>query len=652
MAGLTAAYLLQRTHDVTLFETDDRLGGHAHTHDIGTPDDRVLPIDSGFIVHNERTYPNLLRLFSELGVATQPTEMSMSITCAGCGLEYAGARGLPGLFAQLRRAGDPAYLRMLTEVKRFHAHARRLLDHADAEDTGTDVDGLTLGTFLALGGYSRYFVQHFMIPVVSCVWSTGTRASLEYPALYLFRFLDNHGMLSVTGSPQWRTVTGGSRTYVEQAAKGLSGVQTGTGIRAVTRHPDGVELIDDDGQRHAADAVVVATHPDQALRLLGDPTDDERAVLGAFAYSRNETAAAHRLPHAAHLPAGPGLVELPDGRLRRPLRGRAGQLLDEPAAGPRRAGRLPGHPQRHRPDRARLGAAPDGLRAPRLHAGLGGRPAAAARADHRPDRLRRRLPRLGFPRGRLRVGCAGGRGVRGGLVTGLQLRRPDPAATVPDRTPVATPALYDVRIAHTRSAPLRNSFEYGGYLWLVDLDDVAAGRLVQGRPLPRWLRSQARFESADHLGDPAASIKDNVVALARQHGIDDVDRVLMLASARSGLGRASYVFNPLSTHWCYRADGSPACLVAEVHNTYGERHGYLLRLDDAGRAEADKEFYVSPFLEVDGRYLMRFSPPGRPAAHHHGAPAGRGHPVHRPGPGHRPPRHRGVACSAPPCDTP
>ena len=114
VAGLTAAYLLQRTHDVTLFETDDRLGGHAHTHDIGTPDDRVLPIDSGFIVHNERTYPNLLRLFGELGVATQPTEMSMSITCAGCGLEYAGARGLPGLFAQLRRAGDPAYLRMLT----------------------------------------------------------------------------------------------------------------------------------------------------------------------------------------------------------------------------------------------------------------------------------------------------------------------------------------------------------------------------------------------------------------------------------------------------------------------------------------------------------------------------------------------------------
>jgi DUF1365 family protein len=175
---------------------------------------------------------------------------------------------------------------------------------------------------------------------------------------------------------------------------------------------------------------------------------------------------------------------------------------------------------------------------------------------------------------------------------------------------VATPALYDVRIAHTRRTPLRNSFEYGGYLWLVDLDDVAAGRLTQGRPLPRWLRSQARFDTADHLGDPAATIKGNVVAFAREHGVDDVRRVLMLASARSGAGRASYVFNPLSTHWCYRADGSLTCIVAEVHNTYGQRHAYLLRPDEAGRAAADKAFYVSPFLEVAGRYLMRFSDPG------------------------------------------
>ena len=287
VAGLTAAYLLQRTHDVTLFEADDRLGGHAHTHELPGPRGRSVSVDSGFIVHNERTYPHLIRLFRELDVATQPTEMSMSIKCAGCGLEYAGARGLSGLFAQLRQAGNPAYLRMLTEVKAFHRAARRLLRHADAG--GADVHNVTLGTFLAVCGFSTYFTRHFVLPLVSCVWSAGAGVSLEYPAVYLFRFLSNHGMLSVTGSPQWRTVTGGSITYVERAAKGLSAVQTGLGIRTLTRHPDGVDLVDADGQHHDADVVVVATHADQALALLGDPTDAEREVLGAFRYSRNET---------------------------------------------------------------------------------------------------------------------------------------------------------------------------------------------------------------------------------------------------------------------------------------------------------------------------------------------------------------------------
>jgi predicted NAD/FAD-binding protein len=288
VAGLTAAYLMQRTHDVTLFEADDRLGGHAHTHEIASADGRPVAVDSGFIVHNARTYPHLLRLFRELDVATQPTEMSMSIACDGCGLEYAGARGVAGLFAQPRRVGNAGYLRMLTEVKAFHRAAKRLLAHADA-GPGDDVDGLTLGTFLAVCGFSPYFVRHFVLPVVSCVWSAGAGQSMEYPAVYLFRFLENHGMLSVTGSPEWRTVTGGSATYVERAAKGLSAVQTGAGIRGLTRHVDGVDLVDADGQHHAADVVVVATHADQALALLGDPTDAERAVLGSFSYSRNET---------------------------------------------------------------------------------------------------------------------------------------------------------------------------------------------------------------------------------------------------------------------------------------------------------------------------------------------------------------------------
>ncbi|MGA6166636.1 NAD(P)/FAD-dependent oxidoreductase [Amycolatopsis magusensis] len=280
VAGLTAAYLLQRRYDVVLFEAGERLGGHAHTHDVAGARG-TIGVDSGFIVHNERTYPTLLKLFGELGVRTQPTEMSMSIRCDGCGLEYAGAKGLPGLFAQRRNLRNPRYLRMLAEVKRFHRHAERVLRAPDAGD-------VTIGAFLAIGGYSRYFVDHFLLPLVATVWSADRTGTLRYPAPYLFAFLRNHGMLSVSGSPSWRTVTGGSREYVDLAVKQLTAVHLSTPIRSVRRTPAGVELRDDADTVHRVDKVVVATHADQALGLLGEPTDAEREVLGAFGYSRNE----------------------------------------------------------------------------------------------------------------------------------------------------------------------------------------------------------------------------------------------------------------------------------------------------------------------------------------------------------------------------
>ncbi|MDQ1703645.1 MAG: uncharacterized protein QOF18_11 [Frankiaceae bacterium] len=281
VAGLTAAYVLQRRYDVTLFEADDRLGGHAHTHDVVSADAGLLPVDSGFIVHNESTYPHLLRLFGELGVATQPTEMSMSIRCDGCGLEYAGARGFTGLFAQPRSVARPAFLRMLVEVKKFHRQARQVM--------AAGGDELTLRDFLTVGGYSSYFVSHFMVPVVAAVWSAAPGVALNYPARYLFTFLANHGMLSVSGSHQWRTVTGGSRVYVERAVKHLSAVQTGTPVRAVYRHDGAVEVRDESDEVWQGERVVIATHADTALGLLADATAREAQTLGAFGYSRNET---------------------------------------------------------------------------------------------------------------------------------------------------------------------------------------------------------------------------------------------------------------------------------------------------------------------------------------------------------------------------
>jgi uncharacterized protein len=288
VAGLTAAYVLQRACDVTLYEAEPRLGGHAHTHDVVTPDGRVIAVDSGFIVHNLSTYPTLLRLFGELGVETRPTDMSMSVRCDGCGLEYAGAKGLGGVFAQPTNLVNPRFLHMLVEVKRFHRAARRLLDAAD-DPRGANGELLTLGDFLGSGRYTPYFRRHFMVPLVSCVWSCAPRTALLYPARSLFTFLDHHGALSVTGSPEWRTVVGGSRSYVERAAKELSATELSTPVRAVRRLGTGVEIRDDADDLRVYDAAVVATHADDALRLLVDPTPAERATLGAFSSSTNET---------------------------------------------------------------------------------------------------------------------------------------------------------------------------------------------------------------------------------------------------------------------------------------------------------------------------------------------------------------------------
>ncbi|MFD5813820.1 NAD(P)/FAD-dependent oxidoreductase [Streptomyces sp. NPDC127038] len=282
VAGLTAAYVLSQERPVVLYEADDRLGGHAHTHDLTSSDGRLHRVDSGFIVHNHRTYPHLLRLFAELGVATQESEMSMSVRCEGCGLQYAGARGPAGLFARPASALRPAYLRMLTEVPAFHRAARRLLAEG-GEDT------LTLGEFIARERFSPYFTRHFMTPLVSAVWSCDTATARLYPAAYLFRFMDHHGMLSVGGSPRWRTVTGGSRSYVDRLAKELDAVHTSTPVRAVRRHADGVDITTEDGTTDSYGSVVIAVHPGQALRLLADPTGPEREVLGTFRYSRNTT---------------------------------------------------------------------------------------------------------------------------------------------------------------------------------------------------------------------------------------------------------------------------------------------------------------------------------------------------------------------------
>ncbi|MDR7081101.1 putative NAD/FAD-binding protein [Arthrobacter ginsengisoli] len=313
VAGLTAAYVLNRQDTVTLFEAEPRLGGHAHTHDVPQAGGPVLGIDTGFIVHNARTYPTLLRLFAELGIETQDSEMSMSVRCDGCGLEYAGARAKGrGILPRPSTVLRGRYLLMLLEVLRFYRRARALL--AEASDAGNAAGSaaggtpgeteLTLGAFLAREKFSGYFISHFMTPIVSAVWSCDPTMALAYPARYLFTFLAHHGLLGVSGSPQWRTVTGGSRSYVDKIAATLPEIRLASPVTGVRRHADGVVLTTSTGSgtlsTETFDAVVIATHPAQALGMLSDASPAERDALAGMPYSVNHTVF-HR--DAAVLPA-------------------------------------------------------------------------------------------------------------------------------------------------------------------------------------------------------------------------------------------------------------------------------------------------------------------------------------------------------------
>ena len=266
ISGLGAAYLLTRAHDVHVFERDWRPGGHANTvvHD-------GLALDTGFLVHNTRNYPLLTRLFDELGVGTHESDMSFSVSCSGCGLEYSGRRP----FAQHANAARPSFLSLLWEMGRWLRTAR-------PED-----ETQSLAEYLDVHGYSQRFRRHFLVPLTSALWSTAPGRALEFPAAYAIRFFANHGMLGL-GRFRWRTVTGGSRRYVDAIAARLDDrLRLGEGVRSVRRAPDGVEVrVADRIERF--DHVVLATHADQALALLEDPTPDERRVLGGFAYTRNE----------------------------------------------------------------------------------------------------------------------------------------------------------------------------------------------------------------------------------------------------------------------------------------------------------------------------------------------------------------------------
>src|SRR6188472_106135 len=279
ISGLAAAYFLSRRHRVHLFEKEPRLGGHTNTVTVDGANG-ALALDTGFLVHNDRTYPNLVRLFDELGVATRDSDMSFAVSCRRTGLEYS-SRGANGFFAQRRNLIRRSHLSLLSEIMRFNREAPALLHAPDAEHQ-------TLGDFLESRRFGEDFTDKYLFPMASAIWSASAEAIRSFPAATLIRFFDNHGLLSLTAQPTWKVVAGGSHAYVPQLTAPVStGIHQGAEVDSVRRTERDVTIAFRDRPAMKFDEVVFACHGDQVLSLLADPNDRERDVLANFTTTAN-----------------------------------------------------------------------------------------------------------------------------------------------------------------------------------------------------------------------------------------------------------------------------------------------------------------------------------------------------------------------------
>lgn len=288
ISGITVAWHLHRAHEVVLFEANDYVGGHTATRDVELGG-RHYAIDTGFIVFNDWTYPNFIALLEALDASWQWSNMSFSLSCARTGLEYNGT-SINALFAQRRNVLNPRFLRMIGEILRFNGRARELLQTRSAG--ADDHASLTLGEYLQRGGYSRAFIEQYIIPMGRAIWSATGRGMLEFPARFFVDFFDRHGFLNVDDRPTWRTVRGGSREYVRRFLERFGGeVRLASPVRRVRRFGDGVTIgasTSNGLQEERFDAVFFACHSDQALAMLEDPSEAERQILGAFPYQAND----------------------------------------------------------------------------------------------------------------------------------------------------------------------------------------------------------------------------------------------------------------------------------------------------------------------------------------------------------------------------
>ena len=281
ISGLTCAYLLNREHDITVFEKNDYVGGHTHTHEIEY-DGEELSVDSGFIVYNEWTYPNFIKLLDQLGVERQLTRMGFSVKSEKNNLEYAG-HSLNGLFAQRSNFFRPSFMRILFSMRRFNAEAR--------DDLGTLDPQITLGQYLTSNNYPREFIQHYIIPIGAAIWSTVPQQMMDVPAVFFIRFFENHGLLQVVNRPNWWVISGGSKKYVEKMIYDFKGkIRLSTPVKNVKRGIDNITVKFGSSvlEKENFDSIIFACHSNQSLAMLDSPSKQEEEVLGAIKYQRND----------------------------------------------------------------------------------------------------------------------------------------------------------------------------------------------------------------------------------------------------------------------------------------------------------------------------------------------------------------------------
>ncbi|NNF55410.1 MAG: DUF1365 family protein [Acidimicrobiales bacterium] len=587
IAGLTAAHVLGPHHTVTLFEAADRIGGHSNTVTVNDPDVGPLGIDTGFIVHNDRNYPKLQRLFADLGVRTVDTEMSFGVSDEASGVSYR-ATSLNTLFADRRNIFRPQVYRMVVDIARFYRNGRAFLLEGDNKTS--------LAEFLRSGSYSEEFVNLHLIPMGASVWSADPASFAEFPARTLLRFLDNHGLLSVRNRPQWKALVGGSRSYVDLIVDRFPGtIKTNSPVTSIARDPQGVTVRTDRTTDHF-DAVVLACHSDQALTLLADPTPAEKEILGSIRYQ----------PNSATLHTDPSVM--PDRRLAWSAWNYYRRKDGKDAGAPVLTYDMTELMKLDVPTRYFVSLNDDRVdpstvlyQTTYTHPIFDG-PAIAAQE---------RVTEISGVNNTHFAGAYWKYGFHeDGMVSGLracgELGIAWPATGQPSMEP-GPAALCEGTVWHRRSRPAVNEFTYQvSQVWI---DPERPEALTSRHPLWSSTRfAPARFRRKDYGPGTEGSIGQYVRnAVAPLLGHQPTGPIRMLTQIR----RWGWLFNPITMYVVWDAAGTePVAAVAEVTNTpWKERTHYplLLERQETGvwSATFDKSLHVSPFLGQDYFYNLR-----------------------------------------------